>query len=138
MENYVNSLRILKIEAKTEISPFFSKYIYQKIISENLYWYINYTINIYFLYGGVILLIFSNIIRKYAHSSFSSLVQSLLPKDTLLRTYNTVFIKFGIINMYLMNVAIIFKREVIVGDILGFNVSGTVTVVSKNNDDIQQ
>ena len=24
---------------------------------------------------------------KYAHSSFSSLVQSLLPKDTLLRTY---------------------------------------------------
>ena len=25
--------------------------------------------------------------RKYAHSSFSSLVQSLLPKDTLLRTY---------------------------------------------------
>ena len=27
--------------------------------------------------------------RKYAHSSFSSLVQSLLPKDTLLRTYLT-------------------------------------------------
>ena len=26
---------------------------------------------------------------KYAHSSFSSLVQSLLPKDTLLRTYLT-------------------------------------------------
>ena len=25
--------------------------------------------------------------RLYAHSSFSSLVQSLLPKDTLLRTY---------------------------------------------------
>ena len=25
--------------------------------------------------------------RKYAHSSVSSLVQSLLPKDTLLRTY---------------------------------------------------
>ena len=25
--------------------------------------------------------------RKYAHSSFSSLVQSLLPNDTLLRTY---------------------------------------------------
>ena len=25
--------------------------------------------------------------RTYAHSSFSSLVQSLLPKDTLLRTY---------------------------------------------------
>ena len=25
--------------------------------------------------------------RKYAHSSFSFLVQSLLPKDTLLRTY---------------------------------------------------
>ena len=25
--------------------------------------------------------------RKYAHSSFSSLVQYLLPKDTLLRTY---------------------------------------------------
>ena len=24
---------------------------------------------------------------KYAHSSFSSLVQSLLPKDALLRTY---------------------------------------------------
>ena len=24
---------------------------------------------------------------KYAHSGFSSLVQSLLPKDTLLRTY---------------------------------------------------
>ena len=27
--------------------------------------------------------------RKYAHSSISSLVQSLLPKDTLLRTYST-------------------------------------------------
>ena len=27
--------------------------------------------------------------RKYAHSSFSSLVQSLLPKYTLLRTYFT-------------------------------------------------
>ena len=27
--------------------------------------------------------------KKYAHSSFSSLVQSLLPKDTLLRTYLT-------------------------------------------------
>ena len=27
--------------------------------------------------------------RKYAHSSFSSLVQSLLPKDTILRTYLT-------------------------------------------------
>ena len=27
--------------------------------------------------------------RKYVHSSFSSLVQSLLPKDTLLRTYLT-------------------------------------------------
>ena len=26
--------------------------------------------------------------RNYAHSSFSSLVQSLLPKDTLLRTYS--------------------------------------------------
>ena len=26
---------------------------------------------------------------KFAHSSFSSLVQSLLPKDTLLRTYLT-------------------------------------------------
>ena len=26
--------------------------------------------------------------RKYAHSSFSSLVQSLLPKDTLLRTFD--------------------------------------------------
>ena len=26
---------------------------------------------------------------KYAHSSFSYLVQSLLPKDTLLRTYLT-------------------------------------------------
>ena len=116
----MNSLRILKIEAKTEISPFFSKYIYQKIISENLYWYINYTINIYFLYGGVILLIFSNIIRKYAHSSFSSLVQSLLPKDTLLRTYNTVFIKFGIINMYLMNVAIIFKKRGNSGRYFGF------------------
>ena len=25
--------------------------------------------------------------RKYAHSGFSSLVQSLLPKDTILRTY---------------------------------------------------
>ena len=27
--------------------------------------------------------------RKYAHSSYSSLVQSLPPKDTLLRTYLT-------------------------------------------------
>ena len=27
--------------------------------------------------------------RNYAHSSFSSLVQSLLPKDTLLRKYLT-------------------------------------------------
>ena len=27
--------------------------------------------------------------RKHAHSGFSSLVQSLLPKDTLLRTYLT-------------------------------------------------
>ena len=25
--------------------------------------------------------------RKYVHTSFSSLVQSLIPKDTLLRTY---------------------------------------------------
>ena len=80
--------------------------------------------------------IFSNIIRKYAHSSFSSWVQSLFPKDTLLRTYNTVFIKFGIINMYLMIVAIIFKKRGNSGRFLGFNVSGTV--VSKNNDDIQQ
>ena len=33
--------------------------------------------------------------RKYAHSSFSSLVQSLLPKDTLLRTYRdtSMFLK---------------------------------------------
>ena len=28
-------------------------------------------------------------VRKYAHSSFSSLVQSLLSKDNLLRTYLT-------------------------------------------------
>ena len=28
---------------------------------------------------------------KYAHSSFSSLMQSLLPKDTLLRTYVSRF-----------------------------------------------
>ena len=27
----------------------------------------------------------------YAHSSFSSLVQSLLPKDTLLRTFEIMF-----------------------------------------------
>ena len=27
-------------------------------------------------------------LRKYAHSSFGSLLQSLLPKDTLLRTYS--------------------------------------------------
>ena len=31
----------------------------------------------------------ASLARKYAHSSFSSLVQSLLPKDTLLRTYLT-------------------------------------------------
>ena len=35
--------------------------------------------------------VFYIIARKYAHSSFSSLVQSLLPKDTLLRTYFTIF-----------------------------------------------
>ena len=29
----------------------------------------------------------ASLARKYVHSSFSSLVQSLLPKDTLLRTY---------------------------------------------------
>ena len=50
-------LSILKIEAKTEISPFFLN-IYQKNSFENLYWYIRYTINKYFLYGGVTLLIF--------------------------------------------------------------------------------
>ena len=31
----------------------------------------------------------ASLARKYAHSSFSSLVKSLLPKDTLLRTYLT-------------------------------------------------
>ena len=31
----------------------------------------------------------ASLARKYAHSSFSSLVQSLLPRDTLLRTYLT-------------------------------------------------
>ena len=31
--------------------------------------------------------------RKYAHSSFSSLVQSLLPKDTLLRTNYTTMVR---------------------------------------------
>ena len=30
--------------------------------------------------------------QKYADSSFSSLVQSLLPKDTLLRTYSNKFL----------------------------------------------
>ena len=29
----------------------------------------------------------ASLAQEYAHSSFSSLVQSLLPKDTLLRTY---------------------------------------------------
>ena len=29
----------------------------------------------------------ASLAQKYAHSSFSSLVQSLLPRDTLLRTY---------------------------------------------------
>ena len=29
----------------------------------------------------------ASLAQKYAHSSFSSLVQSLLPKDTLLRTH---------------------------------------------------
>ena len=39
--------------------------------------------------------------------------------------------------MHLMIVAIIFKKgEVIVGDFLGFNVSGRV--VSKNNNDFQK
>ena len=32
---------------------------------------------------------------KYAHSGFSSLVQSLLPKDTLLRTYLIDFTTAG-------------------------------------------
>ena len=50
--------------------------------------------------------------------------------------YNIIFIKFGIIYMYLMIVAIFFQNgEVIVRDFLGFNVSRTV--VSKNNNDIQ-
>ena len=31
----------------------------------------------------------ASLARKYVHSSFSSLVQSLLPKDTGLRTYLT-------------------------------------------------
>ena len=31
----------------------------------------------------------ASLAQKYAHSSFSSLVQPLLPKDTLLRTYLT-------------------------------------------------
>ena len=39
--------------------------------------------------------------------------------------------------MYVMIVAIIFKkREIIVGDFLGFNESGTI--VFKNKNDIQQ
>ena len=29
----------------------------------------------------------ASLIQKYAHSSFSSLVHSMLPKDTLLRTH---------------------------------------------------
>ena len=35
----------------------------------------------------------ASLARKYAHSSFISLVLSLLPKDTLLRTY--CFIIYG-------------------------------------------
>ena len=31
--------------------------------------------------------ILASLAQKYAHSSFSSLVQSLLPRDTLLRTF---------------------------------------------------
>ena len=34
--------------------------------------------------------------RKYAHSGFSSLVQSLLPKDTLLRTYLRTYVESAV------------------------------------------
>ena len=40
--------------------------------------------------------------RKYSHSSFSSLVQYLLPKDTLLRTYLNC-IKIGKMSSFQMN-----------------------------------
>ena len=32
----------------------------------------------------------ASLAQEYAHSGFSSLVQSLLPKDTLLRTYSSL------------------------------------------------
>ena len=41
---YEYSSSIVKIEAKTEISQNFLK-IYHKILLNNLYWYISYTIN---------------------------------------------------------------------------------------------
>ena len=53
MAKYMNSISIVKIEAKTDFSQKFHK-IYQKVLFQNQYWYIIYTINKYFLYGGVI------------------------------------------------------------------------------------
>ena len=57
MAKYKNRSSIVKIEAKTEILQNFLK-IYKKILFENLYWYIIYTINKYFLYGEVNWLIY--------------------------------------------------------------------------------
>ena len=75
----------MKIEAKIGISPNFLK-IYHKILFENIYLYISYTINDSFLYWGVFRLIF------WKNNTF-------------------FFIKFGIINMYLLIVADFFFKK---------------------------
>ena len=49
---------------------------------------LHYSVDFIFLSFGIIGFIVWP--RKYAHSRFSSVLQSLLPKDTLLRTYLTV------------------------------------------------
>ena len=44
--------------------------------------------------------------RKYAHCSFSFLMQSLLPKDTILRTYLTVRLEPSL-NIYVCQLNIV-------------------------------
>ena len=73
----------MKGEVKTEISKGFLK-IYQKILFENLYWYINYTIKII----------------SEGRSNLAKILQN-----------NTCFINFAIINRYLIIVAILLKKE---------------------------
>ena len=77
MAKYKNRSSIVKIEARNK-----------KILFENLYWYIIYTINKYFLYGEVNWLIYCNINNSFFF-----------------------FITFAIITMYLIIVANFFKKE---------------------------